>query len=221
MTTPLSGPMLPPRDGIQPRRLMVLLHGYGADGNDLISLGLEWRQHWPDMLFVAPNAPYPCGAGGPGFEWFPLRADRIAGRIEGVATARPVIVSFLMDVWAQTGIAPADTVIAGFSQGAMMALTVGTSLDVPVAAIVAFSGAFTPPEGGVRQDITSVPIALIHGELDSVVDPQLSRDAAETLQRAGYEVALHLSPNLGHGISSDGLAFATSFLAAHLGASQG
>jgi len=216
MTTTLSGPMMPPRTGGQARKLMVLLHGYGADGKDLISLGHYWRDLWPDMLFVSPNAPDPCGSGGPGFEWFPLTADRTVGRLEGAAAARPVLVNFLIDLWAQTGISPADTVLAGFSQGAMMALHVGVSLTQPVAAIVAFSGAFPPPTGFVEGDFTTPPVALIHGDLDSVLDPAFSRAAADLLTASGFEVALHISPGVAHGIGPDGLDFATAFLKQHL-----
>jgi phospholipase/carboxylesterase len=196
---------------------MVLLHGYGADGNDLISLGYQWRELWPDMLFVSPNAPDPCEQSPSGFQWFPLRADRIAGRIEGVGNARPVLVNFLIDLWAQTGVAPASTVLAGFSQGAMMSLHVGTSLDQQLAGIVAFSGAFVPPDGFGSGKFARPPVALIHGDADGVVDPDLSQQAARSLAADGFDVTLHISPGVGHGIAPDGLDFATSFLAARIG----
>lgn len=217
MTPTLSGPMLPPKSGGPPKQLMVLLHGYGADGNDLISLGWQWRELWPDMLFVSPNAPDACEMSPSGYQWFPLRTDRIAGRIEGAANARPVIVNFLMDLWAQTGISPQQTVLAGFSQGAMMALHVGTSLDQQLAGIVAFSGAFVPAEGFEAGHFAKPPVALIHGDQDGVVEPKLSRDAADLLTANGFDVSLHFSKGVGHGIAPDGLAFATSFLLAQLG----
>jgi phospholipase/carboxylesterase len=210
--------MLPPKSGAAPRQLMVLLHGYGADGNDLISLGWQWRELWPDMLFVSPNAPDACEMSPSGYQWFPLRTDRIAGRIEGAAKARPVIVNFLIDLWAQTGITPQQTVLAGFSQGAMMALHVGTSLDQQLAGIVAFSGAFMPADGFEASKFAKPPVALVHGDQDGVVEPQLSREAAELLAANGFDVSLHFSPGVGHGIAPDGLAFATSFLLAQMGA---
>lgn len=216
MTATLSGPMMPPKSGGAPRQLMVILHGYGADGQDLISLGYEWREIWPDMLFVAPNAPDVCEQNPAGYQWFPLRTDRIAGRIEGVANARPVIVNFLIDLWAQTGISPANTVLAGFSQGAMMSLHVGTSLDQKLAAIVAFSGAFVPAEGFEAGKFAKPPVALIHGDQDGVVDPQLSKQAADLLVANGFDASLHFSRGVGHGIAPDGLSFATSFLLASL-----
>ncbi len=197
---------------------MVLLHGYGADGSDLISLGVQWRELWPDMLFVSPNAPEICEMSPSGYQWFPLRTDRIAGRIEGAANARPILVNFLIDLWAQTGILPQDTVLVGFSQGAMMALHVGTSLDQQVAGIVAFSGAFVPADGFGAGKFAKPPVALIHGDQDGVVAPQLSRDAAEQLTASGFDVSLHLSSGVGHGIAPDGLDFATSFLVAQLAA---
>lgn len=208
----LSGPMLPPRSGEPPKKLMVLLHGYGADGSDLISLGYQWRELWPEMLFVSPNAPNVCGQNPGGYEWFPLSGDRIAGRIEGAANARPVLVNFLIDLWAQTGLGAKDTILCGFSQGAMMALHVGTSLDQPVACIVAFSGAFLPDERFGTETYAKPPVALIHGEADGVVDPGLSRAAADELSAAGFDVSLHISIGVGHGIAEDGLEFATEFL---------
>jgi phospholipase/carboxylesterase len=209
--------MMPPKSGTA-RQLMVLLHGYGADGQDLISLGYQWRELWPDMLFVAPNAPEICDQNPAGFQWFPLKTDRTIGRIEGVGNARPVLVNFLIDLWAQTAISPANTVLAGFSQGAMMALHVGTSLDQRLAGVVAFSGAFVPAQDFGSSNFARPPVALIHGDLDATVDPNLSRQAATALAADGFEVSLHISPQVGHGIAPDGLDFATSFLVASIGA---
>jgi len=212
VTAKLSGPMLPPRSGGPARQAMVLLHGYGADGSDLIALGQQWGELWPDMMFISPNAPQACDMNPGGFQWFPLNVDRIAGRIEGADKARPVIVNFLIDLWGQTGLTARDTVLVGFSQGAMMALHVGVSLDQDLAAIIAFSGALILPDGPRAKP----PIALIHGEFDQVVAPNLSREAAQVLQDDGYDVALHISPGIGHGIAPDGLEFATDFLLARL-----
>jgi phospholipase/carboxylesterase len=208
----LSGPMLAPHSGGPARQVIVLLHGYGADGSDLIGLGHHWGPVFPDALFVAPNAPNPCSGNPFGFEWFPLSVDRIAGRIEGAKTAAPVIVEFLDDLWAQGGVTPASTFLVGFSQGAMMSLHVGTALSRRLGGIVSFSGAFVPADGFPAAD--KPPVALIHGDLDQVVDPQLSRQAADDLLAAGYDVTLHISQGVAHGIAPDGLDFATAFLLA-------
>jgi len=142
----LSGPMLAPRSGGAPKQIVVLLHGYGADGGDLIGLGQHWADVLPDALFVAPNAPNPCGQNPFGFEWFPLANDRSLSWADGARSAAPVIVEFLSDLWAQSGLSAKDTVLVGFSQGSMMALHVGTVMPGPLAGIVAFSGAFIPAE---------------------------------------------------------------------------
>ena len=220
MTAALSGPMLPPRAGGTPGQAMVLLHGYGADGQDLISLGHEWGRLFPGMMFVSPNAPAPSGA-GQGYEWFPIDYERRAETWRnGPRLAAPVLVNFLIDLWAQTGVAPAQTVLAGFSQGAMMALHVGTALDRQLAGIIAFSGAFSPADGFGSGRFARPPVALVHGVDDMVVEAEHSRAAREALAAAGFDVSLHLSPGTGHGIAPDGLEFATAFLARQLGNSR-
>lgn len=213
MTKTLSGPMLTPLSG-QVKRLLVLLHGYGSDGADLISLGQYWSPMLPDTLFVSPNAPNACAVNPAGYEWFPLQTDRTIGRLEGAPVAREIIVNFLVDLWGQTGLKAEHTILAGFSQGAMMALHTGLSLDEPVAGIVSFSGVLIPPAGLVEGLAPKMPIAIAHGDLDGVVDPNQSREAVETLTGLGYEVSYHRSPNTAHGISQDMLDFATGFILA-------
>ena len=215
--TKLSGPMLPPASGGVPRQIVLLLHGYGADGSDLIDLGRHWAQILPEALFVAPNGPRPCGQNPYGYEWFPLQVDRIQGRIEGARDAAPAIVELLADLWDQTGLSAAQTWLVGFSQGAMMALHVGTGLDEQLAGIVAFSGAFVPSDAFEAGGTARPPVALVHGDSDQVVDPSLSKEAAEVLTRAGFEVSLHISKGVAHGIAPDGLDFATAFLIATSG----
>ena len=114
MTTKLSGPMLAPANGEAPDSAVVLLHGYGSNGDDLISLAPYWKQVLPGALFVSPNAPQALGMGG--YQWFSIdwTGDRLASRQTGVIAARPVLVDFLIDLWTQTGLTPDRTVLAGF-----------------------------------------------------------------------------------------------------------
>ncbi|ODT51185.1 dienelactone hydrolase family protein [Devosia sp. 63-57] len=213
MSTKLSGPMLPPANGGAPDSAVVLLHGYGSDGNDLIGLAPHWQGILPGALFVSPNAPTALGMGG--FQWFAIdwTGDRLASRQTGVISAQPVLVGFLEDLWAQTGIAPERTLLAGFSQGAMMALHVGLSLPQELMGIVAFSGALVPPEGFGAPGSAKPAICLVHGDMDEVVDPNLSADAKRLLAENGYDVRFHISHGVGHGIAPDGLAFASEFIA--------
>lgn len=211
--------MLPPRSGAEPKDIVVLLHGYGSDGSDLIALGQMWGPLFPDVLFVSPNAPEACALNPGGYQWFALDLDREAHarRLAGAVAARPVIDQFLDDLWDETGLGPEHTVLSGFSQGAMMALHTGLGLDRRLAGVLAFSGALLPPRGYPQLPDLRPPVALIHGELDTVVETDLSRDAARQLGAAGYDVALHVSPGIGHSISTDGLQFASGFLARAFG----
>lgn len=220
MTKTLSGPMLAPKSGRLPKQIVVLLHGYGSDGNDLIALGAHWQQVMPDALFVSPDAPDPCAENPFGYQWFPLNLERTISRVSGAPLAREVIVNFFIDLWSQTGLTARDTFLVGFSQGAMMALHVGLSLDERLLGIVAFSGALIPPEGFDAGHLAMPAICLIHGDLDQVVDPQLSQDASVQLQSHGYDVSYHVSMGTAHGIAPDGLDFATSFMLAQLAAAS-
>ena len=212
--TKLSGPMLPPLSGGVPKKAVVLLHGYGSDGNDLIGLAPHWQPILPDALFVSPNGPDMCRQLAYGFQWFDIALDdgKLAQRQAGAASARPVLVEFLEAMWAQTGIAPEQTFLGGFSQGAMMALHVGLSLPQPLMGIIAFSGMLLPPErSGSAQ--AKPPICLVHGDMDDVVEPHCSADADTALRQAGYDVSYHVSRGVAHGIAPDGLAFASEFIA--------
>jgi phospholipase/carboxylesterase len=124
-----------------------------------------------------------------------------------------VLLEFLEDLWSQSGIGPEDTILAGFSQGAMMALHTGLSLERPLMGIVAFSGAFLPPDGFGSAPLAKSPVCLVHGDMDTVVDPEHSANADVALRLAGYDVSYHVSPGVGHGIAPDGMAFASRFIA--------
>lgn len=204
--------MMPPANGQAPDAAVVLLHGYGSDGNDLIGLAPHWRDLLPGALFVSPNAPIGTPMGG--YQWFPIdwTGDRLASRQTGVIEARPVLEGFLRDLWAQTGITPERTILAGFSQGAMMALHVGTALPEKLMGIIGFSGAFLPPEGFGGEGLAKPPVCLVHGDVDDVVDPNLSSEANGLLDDAGFDVSYHVSRGVGHGIAPDGLAFAGDFI---------
>lgn len=211
MTEKLSGPMLPPASG-QTKQLVVLLHGYGSDGNDLISLGQYWKARFPDALFVAPNAPHPCDGNPFGYQWFAIDFDREMSRLIGAETARPIIETFLTDLWAQTGLGAAETVLVGFSQGAMMALDTGLRLSAPLKGIIAFSGLVIAPERLKNEIVSRPPVLLVHGDVDEVVPALGSEGALSLLKDLGVDTRLHLSAGSGHTIAQDGLDAATGFL---------
>lgn len=202
----LTCPTLAPRRG-PATHLVVLVHGYGADGNDLIGLAAHWQDLLPTVAFAAPNAPTRT-PGAPGYQWFPI--TRIDPHLmqQGVEMAGPVLEEYLDAELARLGIPPENLALAGFSQGTMLSLHVGLRRKVKPAAIVGFSGmlAGLPPAGDIP------PILLTHGDADQVIPPQAMFMAALALGQAGACVQWHLAPGMGHGIDPEGLAIAGEFL---------
>ena len=203
----LSGPTLPPARG-PATHLVVLVHGYGADGQDLIGLANHWREMLPTVAFAAPNAPSRI-PGGPGYQWFPISRIDPHEMQKGVEVAGPVLDSYLDAELARLGLGPERLALAGFSQGTMLSLHVGLRRAVKPAAIVGFSGLLPgpPPSEG---DIP--PILLTHGDSDTVIPPQAMFLAAAQLGLAGAAVQWHLARGMGHGIDPDGLMMAGLFL---------
>jgi phospholipase/carboxylesterase len=205
----LSGSRLPPAKG-RATELVVLLHGYGADGNDLIGLAPHWQPLLPGAEFVAPHAPDRVPGAPSGFQWFPIsRIDPHEMR-DGVAAAAPRIEEFLDAELARLDLPPERLVIAGFSQGAMLALHLGLRRATPPAAIIGFSGLLTGPPPAEKP---RPPVLLTHGDADTVIPVSAMFAAAGTLGMAGVPVQWHLARGMGHGIDPDGLALAGTFLA--------
>lgn len=204
----LSGPRLSPVRG-QANALVVLLHGYGADGNDLIGLASHWQNRLPGVAFVAPNAPERVPGAPSGFQWFPIsRLDPHEMR-DGVAMAGPGIEQFLEAELARLGLPPERLVLAGFSQGAMLALHLGFRRATLPAAIIGFSGmlASPPPDDRPRP-----PVLLTHGDADTVIPVNAMFAAAAVLGRAAVPVQWHMARGMGHGIDPEGLDMAGAFL---------
>jgi len=216
----LTGPMVAPEDG-KIDKIVVLLHGYGSDGNDLIALTQYLQPEMPNALFVAPNAPEACDINPQGYQWFPLDLDRELSRLDGTVRARPVIMRLLEDIWAQTGLGPDQTLLIGFSQGAMMALDVGLRLDPAPIGVISFSGALVAPETLAEELGGTPPVALVHGTVDDVVPAESAQIADAHLKQMGIATALKLDHGAGHTITPDGLGFAIAFLREVMGTGQG
>jgi phospholipase/carboxylesterase len=217
MTT-LTGPERPAASG-EADSLVVFLHGYGADGADLIGLADPLAPHLPNTRFLAPNAPERCPGNPQGWQWFPI--PWLDGSPEEVARASAVKSSRLLDEWlddvATQGIGPERTVLVGFSQGTMMALQVGLRRAVPVAGIVGFSGRLLQPEALAAEITAKPPVLLIHGDQDPVVPFTSMAEAAGALTAAGVDAHTHVSRGTPHGIAPDGLGMALGFIRQRLG----
>ena len=201
----LDGPRWGPASKATPKQLVVLCHGLGADGHDLIDLAPSWSHALPDALFVSVDAPFPHESGF-GRQWWSV-ADRSPPIVEaGVRRAATFLNSFIDAELARLGL-PADAyALMGFSQGAMTALFTGLRRTTAPRAILAFSGALVAPETLDRELANHAPVLLVHGEADDVVPVQRSRDAEVGLRAANVPVEAVYVPRLGHGIDDTGIS---------------
>ena len=208
-----------PRAGsASPRQLVVLLHGYGADGRDLIGLTQQLKTILPEAAFVAPNAPEPCSQSPAGKQWFPLFSRDPDERWKGVNKAGPGLNAFLDAELARFGLDDGRLALVGFSQGTMMALHVGLRRRLPPAAIVGLSGLLVSPEQLPASAATAPPpVLLTHGSEDNVIPVDALFMSAEGLAEAGVPCQWHLSAGVAHGIDEGALTHAALFLAAAFG----
>ena len=216
----IDGPRIAPRSGT-PKQLVVFLHGYGADGNDLIDIGRAWASLLPDAAFVSPHAPRPCGQAPQGREWFPLTFRDPGERWTGVNSAAPVLESFLDAELARHGLPPSALALVGFSQGTMMSLHVGLRRPVPPAAIVGYSGMLVVPEDVEPEKFAAEirsrpPVLLVHGDQDPLIPVEALFHAAQSLAALGVPTEWHISSGVGHGIDQEGLRQGGEFLARFL-----
>lgn len=209
----LDGPRVPPASGGLARKLVVFLHGYGADGSDLIALADPLSRVLPDAAFVSPHAPSPCREAPTGRQWFDLTLRDPDEYVRGVTAAMPALSRFLADECARHGLGGADLALVGFSQGTMMALATGLAGAVSPRGIVGFSGLLALPESTGPDAVTATSVLLVHGTEDELLPAGLTIAAATRLAALGCPVEWHLRPGLGHGIDPGGLDMAADYLA--------
>ncbi|MDB5595105.1 MAG: Phospholipase/Carboxylesterase [Hyphomicrobiales bacterium] len=221
MPATLDGPRLEPRGG-QAKNLVVFLHGYGADGNDLIDIARQWQPWLPGTAFVSPHAPDRCLQSPQGRQWFPLTTRDPEERWRGVTTARPALDSFLDAELARYGLDDSRLALVGFSQGTMMALHVGLRRKRAPAAILGFSGVLVGPEhlaeATARNDKGEAPpLLIVHGDQDDVIPVEAMFMSSAAFGEAGIPCQWHLSAGIGHGIDDGGLMHGGLFLANSFG----
>ncbi|WP_296761786.1 alpha/beta fold hydrolase [Sediminimonas sp.] len=198
------------------RSVVVFLHGYGANGADLLGLADVLGEHLPDTLFVAPDAPEACAGAPLGFQWFPIpwidgSSEDVAER--GMHQAVDDLNAFLDALLVDEDMLPEQMVLFGFSQGSMMALHVAPRREDEISGVVAFSGRLLSPELLRDEAVSKPPVLLVHGDQDDVVPVQSLPEAAQGLQDAGFDqVYAHIQKGTGHGIAPDGLNVALGFM---------
>jgi phospholipase/carboxylesterase len=208
----MDGPRLPPASGASPKSLVVFLHGYGADGNDLIAIGRDWARHLPHTAFVSPNAPHACAGAPMGRQWFPLTMRDPHEFARGVAAARPAVDAFLDAERARYRLDESAVALVGFSQGTMLALHIGPNRPQRLAGILGYSGLLADPAALAGAAIQKPPVVLIHGERDDLIPAAAVFSAAQGLAAAGIPVEWHISTGVPHGIGPDGLELGLAFL---------
>lgn len=215
--TELDGPRVGPANGGAADALVVMLHGLGADGNDLIGIAPVWGRDLPSVAFSSPNAPYPCDMAPFGRQWFSLQSRDPADMLAGIRTAAPILNAYLDAELARVGLGPDKLALVGFSQGTMMSLYTALRRPAPVAGIVGYSGALIAGDLPDDPITAKPPVVLVHGTADEVV-PFGAMEAAETgLSGAGLAVESVPRPGLGHGIDEVGLGVGAAFLRRVLG----
>jgi phospholipase/carboxylesterase len=208
----LNGPRINPANGVKPDSLVILAHGYGSDGQDLIGLAPYWQPLLPRTAFVAPNAPERCQMNPTGYQWFGISRLDPALTYAGVEQAAPSLNAFIDAELARLGLDESRLALVGFSQGTMMSLHVGLRRKLAPAAIVGFSGMLAGPDH-LADTSAKPPILLVHGDADPMIPVVALHSAVQALEHAGLSVESHVSPGLGHSIDQVGLELGGRFIA--------
>lgn len=218
MPLSLNGPAHPPAAGGKPRRLVLLLHGLGADGNDLIGLAPYWAQLLPEAEFLAPDAPFPCDMAPFGYQWYSVQDRGPEAQLAGVRAAAPILDAFIDDALAARGLSDRDLALVGFSQGTVMSLFVGLRRAQPPAGIIGFSGRLVAPELLADEIAARPPVLLAHGTEDPMIPFAAMGEAEAALKAADVAVETVTCPGTAHGIDEQGLTRGGAFLSQVLGA---
>ncbi len=207
----LSGPVVPPRTG-EPCQLVVLLHGWGADGNDLIGLAHPLQSTLPHARFASPNAPDPCDQNPMGRQWYGMMEQRPERMRQGVDRATDLINAYLDRELERLGLDDRALALVGFSQGCMMALHVALRRQSRIAAVAGFSGMLIEEESLEAEIASRPPVFLCHGDADEVVPFEMLHGAVAALSRHDVPVQWHVCRGTGHGIDPDSLQSGARFL---------
>ncbi len=213
----ISGPRHEPPAGVAVEQLVVLVHGYGADGADLIALAAEWAGLLPGTAFVAPNGPELCEMAPMAYQWFALTDFSAGEREAGVRAAAPVLDNFISGELARYGLGEDRLALVGFSQGTMLSLWVAAHRASACAAVLGYSGMIAGEETLSREIVSRPPVMLIHGSADQLIPVAALAHAVDFLGANGFSVASHVSDGAGHTIALDGRDLGGQFLAEKFG----
>ncbi len=205
-----------PASGGKPKQIVMLLHGLGADGKDLLGLAPHWAKALPDALFISPDAPYRCDMAPMGYQWFSLQEWTHEARLRGVIATGPILQAFITEQLKKHDVPASKLALVGFSQGTMMSLYAGPRYPEKIAGVLGYSGALIWEEDVDVAKMHKVPVHLVHGEADTVVPVDAYHMAHKQLGESGFTVSGYTTPGLPHSIDERGLQEGGAFLKAIL-----
>ena len=208
----VTGPIIMPASGGEPQNIVVLVHGYGSNADDLLQLVLSWQTALPDTVFVAPNGFEPC-PGAPGcYQWWGLKTFTLEEGAAGVRRAASILDAFIDEQLARFDLTEQRLALVGFSQGTVLALQTAPRRRKPIAGVVGYSGMVADPVDLTVNLRTRPSVLLVHGDADRVIPIAAFHKTTKTLAGLGFDLTTHISPGLGHSIDTVGLAFGKEFL---------
>lgn len=208
----LRGPRHPPENGGAPQKLVILLHGIGSDGNDLVALAPYWARLLPDAEFISPHAPYQYDMAPQGRQWFSIRDFSHDILLAGAREAVPILDQFIDEQLVRTGLNDDRLALVGFSQGTMMALFSSLRRPRKLAGVIGYSGRMVGMETTSEEIKSRPPVLLIHGASDDLIPPDAMLETTQNLAASAVSVQWHICPHLGHGIDQSGLDIGGRFL---------
>ena len=213
MSPIINGKSLKPKSGAAPKQIVLLLHGFGSSGADMIALAPHWQVALPDALFLAPHAPQRCGMMAAGYQWWGLSGFAPSALAAGASTATPAINAFIDRKLEQYELSDSNLALVGFSQGTMMALDIGLRRSRSVSAVVGYSGMLTSTSDLAKTDFAKPPVLLVHGTADPVVPIAALYRAESDLKHLGVPVTTHVSQGVAHNVDPVGLNLGRDFVA--------
>ena len=210
MTFCLKSKIIKPEKEI--KNAIILLHGYGGDGNDISMLSLNWKRHLPNTIFICPNGHETCEINPSGYQWFDLTKDDPNYILEETKKAEEILKKFINEVKEEYNLINNNICLSGFSQGCMMSLNVGLTSEDKFSSIVGFSGKIIN-QSDLKQRVKNLTdVFLIHGELDDIVSPTFLLEAKDFLIREKINVESHMVKNCGHHIPIEASSLALNYI---------
>ena len=212
MTFCLDSIIIKPEDGVEIKQAVILLHGYGGDGQDISMLTLNWKRHMPNTVFICPNAHETCTINPSGFQWFDLTKDDSSYILDQSIKAEEKIKVFINEIKQEFNLKNNQICLSGFSQGCMISINIGLTSEKPFNSIVGFSGKIIEPNNLKSRRKNSTSILLIHGDQDDIVPPTYLLEAKDFLLRENINVETHLINNCSHHIPIEASSLALKYI---------